>query len=179
MDPRSLRDVLGHFCTGVAVITTLENDVPVGFACQSFASLSLDPPLILFCPGRSSRAWAAIERVGRFTVNLLSQEQQEVSATFGRRGEDKFARVRWSASPSGTPVLKDALAWIDCEVADVLEGGDHHIVTGRVTALKARPDVSPLLFFRGSYAGLSAAAHRSEPRYPVPAHRFSPYDTWF
>ncbi|MFC4374267.1 3-hydroxy-9,10-secoandrosta-1,3,5(10)-triene-9,17-dione monooxygenase reductase subunit [Nocardia halotolerans] len=153
-DPTHFRRVLGSFCTGVAVIATVENGDPVGFACQSFSALSLDPPLVLFCPAKNSRAWSAIERVGHFTVNLLAADQRAVSAVFGRRGEDKFAKIRWTLSPAGAPVLDNVLAWIDCEVADVLDGGDHHIVIGRVTALSAGGPTAPLLFYRGAYAGI-------------------------
>ncbi|MGY0500357.1 3-hydroxy-9,10-secoandrosta-1,3,5(10)-triene-9,17-dione monooxygenase reductase subunit [Nocardia sp. FBN12] len=154
VDPTHFRRVLGNFCTGVAVIATVENGEPVGFACQSFSALSLDPPLVLFCPAKSSRAWAAIERVGHFTVNLLAADQHEVSTVFGRRGEDKFAKTRWTPSPGGAPVLDNVLAWIDCEVGDVLDGGDHHIVTGRVTTLSAGGPTAPLLFYRGAYAAI-------------------------
>ncbi|MFC9787118.1 3-hydroxy-9,10-secoandrosta-1,3,5(10)-triene-9,17-dione monooxygenase reductase subunit [Rhodococcus sp. NPDC127528] len=156
-NPTLFRTVLGSFCTGVAVIATVEDGEPVGFACQSFSALSLDPPLILFCPSRNSRAWHAIERVGRFTVNVLAEDQLEVSSTFGRRGQDKFAGTRWTRSPGGAPVLDGVLAWIDCEVADVLDGGDHHIVTGRVTGLATTGPDSPLLFYRGTYATVDPA----------------------
>jgi len=116
IDPGRYRAVLGQFCTGVTVITTVDDGEPIGFACQSFAALSLDPPLVLFCPTRHSRAWALIERSGQFCVNVLASDQRNVSSTFGSRGEDKFAGVDWTPSPAGSPILGGALTWIDCAV---------------------------------------------------------------
>ncbi|TDD41261.1 3-hydroxy-9,10-secoandrosta-1,3,5(10)-triene-9,17-dione monooxygenase reductase subunit [Saccharopolyspora elongata] len=178
VDPNRFRHVLGHFCTGVAVIATVEGDTPAGFACQSFSALSLDPPLVLFCPSRASRAWAAIERVGRFTVNLLSSEQREVSAVFGRRGENKFACTGWSLSPGRGPVLDGVLAWIDCVVADVLDGGDHHIVVGRVTDLDTPGPNRPLLFYRGAYAETAEPLDDGVRRWAVEPF-FDRPDGWF
>ncbi|PXY28097.1 3-hydroxy-9,10-secoandrosta-1,3,5(10)-triene-9,17-dione monooxygenase reductase subunit [Prauserella muralis] len=151
VEPARFRTVLGHFCTGVAVITARDGDDPVGFACQSFAALSLDPPLVLFCPARTSRTWPVIERAGRFAVNVLSGDQREVSATFGARGADKFASVDWSPAPSGAPLLDGALTWIDCALDAVHEGGDHYVAVGRVTALGEVSGDRPLLFYRGRY----------------------------
>jgi 3-hydroxy-9,10-secoandrosta-1,3,5(10)-triene-9,17-dione monooxygenase reductase component len=144
--------VLGQFCTGITVITTMHDDMPVGFACQSFAALSLEPPLVLFCPTKTSRTWPLIERAGTFCVNVLSHEQRDVSMVFGRSGDDKFAAVDWSPAPSGAPVLNGVITWIDCTVENVVDGGDHHIVIGRVTALGEPVHARPLLFYRGSYA---------------------------
>ncbi|QFU88079.1 3-hydroxy-9,10-secoandrosta-1,3,5(10)-triene-9,17-dione monooxygenase reductase subunit [Amycolatopsis sp. YIM 10] len=154
IDAARFRAVLGHFCTGVAVVTGHDGTSPVGFACQSFAALSLDPPLVLFCPAKTSGSWPVIERSGSFAVNVLSEEQQELSAVFGARGVDKFATVDWYAGPSGSPVLRGALTWLDCDVETVHEAGDHYVVIGRVRALGAEsPDHgSPLLFYRGRYA---------------------------
>lgn len=150
-DSARLRAVLGNFCTGVTVITAHDGERPAGFACQSFAALSLDPPLVLFCPARTSRSWPAIERAGRFAVNVLAEDQREVSSVFGSRGADKFESVRWHRAASGVPLLDGALAWIDCTVDAVHEAGDHLVVVGRVTALDDTRATSPLLFFRGAY----------------------------
>ena len=114
VDAAQFRRTLGHFCTGVTVIAAAADDGPVGFACQSFAALSLDPPLVLFCPGKSSRTWPLIEAAGHFCVNVLAHDQRDVSAVFGRAGTDKFARCEWSPAPSGAPVLDGVLTWIDC-----------------------------------------------------------------
>lgn len=151
IDTARYRAVLSQFCTGVTVITTMDDGVPVGFACQSFAALSLDPPLVVFCPTRQSRAWAAIERSGRFCVNVLAEAQRDVSSTFGSRGEDKFAGIDWTASPAGSPLLAGTLTWIDCTVHAVHEAGDHYMVVGKVLGLGEPQKDPPLLFYRGAY----------------------------
>jgi 3-hydroxy-9,10-secoandrosta-1,3,5(10)-triene-9,17-dione monooxygenase reductase component len=150
-EAQRFRQVLGHFCTGVTVVTTLDEDGPAGFACQSFAALSLDPPLVLFCPNRSSATWPRIARAGRFCANVLAAGQEELARVFGTSGTDKFAGVPWSPSPSGAPVLAGALTWVDCRVEAVHEGGDHHVVLGRVTGLGPCGPGRPLLFYRGRY----------------------------
>ena len=101
LDPRTFRSVLGQFCTGITVITTIHEGQPTGFACQSFAALSLDPPLVLFCPTKVSRSWQAIEASGHFCVNVLHEKQKDVSARFGSKEPDKFAGIDWSPSNSG------------------------------------------------------------------------------
>ncbi|MET0233058.1 MAG: 3-hydroxy-9,10-secoandrosta-1,3,5(10)-triene-9,17-dione monooxygenase reductase subunit [Kibdelosporangium sp.] len=151
------RKVLGHFCTGVTVITGAG---PAGFACQAFAALSLDPPLVLFCPGRGSRTWQAIAGSGRFCVNVLAEDQQELSARFGRAGADKFTGTAWSPSPGGAPILDGVLTWIDCSVEEVRDGGDHHVVIGRVQHLGTCRDAQPLLFYRGRYTATDQKAER-------------------
>jgi 3-hydroxy-9,10-secoandrosta-1,3,5(10)-triene-9,17-dione monooxygenase reductase component len=151
IDPLEYRTAMGHFCTGVTVITAADGDGPAGFACQSFAALSLDPPLVLFCPMKTSGAWATIERSGHFAVNVLAEHQQDVSSTFGSRRPDKFEAVSWRPSASGSPLLDGALSWIDCAVERVLDGGDHHIVIGRVLQLSPPDAGRPLLFHRGRY----------------------------
>ncbi|MER7012887.1 3-hydroxy-9,10-secoandrosta-1,3,5(10)-triene-9,17-dione monooxygenase reductase subunit [Saccharopolyspora sp. NPDC000359] len=163
VDQAAFRRVLGHFGTGVVVITGVDGARPVGFACQSFAALSLDPPLVLFCPARTSRAWPVLERAGRFCANVLSESQQPVSTVFGRSGEDKFAGVPWTPAPSGAPVLAGALTWVDCRIEEVHAGGDHHIVVGRVEALGELTGERPLLFYRGAYAGLGPTAQPPPP----------------
>jgi 3-hydroxy-9,10-secoandrosta-1,3,5(10)-triene-9,17-dione monooxygenase reductase component len=152
IEPDAFRQVLGHFCTGVTVITTMGPQGPAGFACQAFAALSLTPPLVLFCPGTSSSTWPVIERAGHFCVNVLTDGQQELARRFGTSGGDKFAGVPWSASPGGSPVLDGALTWVECTVEAVHEAGDHYLVTGRVTGLGATRAGRPLLFYRGRYA---------------------------
>ncbi|WP_078311484.1 MULTISPECIES: 3-hydroxy-9,10-secoandrosta-1,3,5(10)-triene-9,17-dione monooxygenase reductase subunit [unclassified Mycobacterium] len=158
IDPRAFRNVLGQFCTGVTIITTTHEDVPVGFACQSFAALSLEPPLVLFCPTKQSRSWAAIEASGKFCVNVLGEDQREVSARFGSREPDKFGGIDWRPSGLGSPIINGSLAHIDCEVATVHDGGDHWVVFGSVNELSEIPEnptaTRPLLFYRGQYTGI-------------------------
>ncbi|MGV9867833.1 3-hydroxy-9,10-secoandrosta-1,3,5(10)-triene-9,17-dione monooxygenase reductase subunit [Rhodococcus koreensis] len=162
IDPRRFRTVLGQFCTGVTIITTVDDGEPVGFACQSFAALSLEPPLVLFCPTKTSRSWAAIERSGVFCVNVLAEEQQSTCARFGSREPDKFAGIDWTASPLGSPILTGSLAHIDCSLESVHDGGDHWVVFGRVSSLSEIKEERPLLFYRGQYTGI-------EPDKTVPA----------
>jgi 3-hydroxy-9,10-secoandrosta-1,3,5(10)-triene-9,17-dione monooxygenase reductase component len=162
-EPARFRQVLGHFCTGVTVITTVDPDGrPAGFACQSFAALSLDPPLVLFCPSRTSATWPRIARAGHFCANVLTAGQRDLARVFGTAGADKFAGVTWSPSASGAPVLAGVLTWVGCEVAAVHEAGDHHVVLGRVTELGPVGAGQPLLFYRGRY-GVTAAAPADSP----------------
>lgn len=162
--PAEFRRVLGNFATGVAVVTapaptTTTNDpqaappAPAGFACQSFSSLSLDPPLIAFMVGRTSTTWPRIARAGTFCVNVLSAGQGELCRAFAVSGADKFAGVAYDAAPvSGAPRLAGTLAWIDCTIHAVHTGGDHLIVVGRVDALGASGgDEAPLLFHKGRF----------------------------
>jgi 3-hydroxy-9,10-secoandrosta-1,3,5(10)-triene-9,17-dione monooxygenase reductase component len=150
-EPGRFRQVLGHFCTGVTVITTVDDGAPAGFACQSFAALSLDPPLVLFCPSRSSATWSRIARAGHFCANVLADEQRELARVFGSSGPGKFTGVRWAPSSSGAPVLDGALTWVGAVVEAVHEAGDHHVVLGRVTELGACRAGQPLLFYRGRF----------------------------
>ncbi len=146
------RDVLGRFCTGVTVVTSMSGGQPVGMTCQSFTSVSLDPPLVLFCPAKTSRAWPLIQRAGYFGVNLLSHDQLELSNGFARKGADKFAGVPWRPSATGAPLLEGVLGWVDCTIYAVHEAGDHYVVIGRVMDLGVEEAPHPLLFFRGQYA---------------------------
>jgi flavin reductase (DIM6/NTAB) family NADH-FMN oxidoreductase RutF len=146
-----MREVLGHFVTGIVVITAVGPAGPLGFTCQSFASLSLDPPLVSFAPARSSTTWPGIREVGAFCVNVLAAGHEELSAGFARSGVDKFAGVDWRAAPSGSPVLEGVSAWIDCTLWNEYDGGDHTVVVGLVQDLGADPDRQPLLYYRGRY----------------------------
>jgi 3-hydroxy-9,10-secoandrosta-1,3,5(10)-triene-9,17-dione monooxygenase reductase component len=158
VDAQRFRQVLGRFCTGVTVVTAMDGGRPVGFSCQAFAALSLDPPMVLFCPARTSATWQAIERAASFCINVLSEHQQDLSQSFGRRDADKFAGVPWSPSPAGAPVLDGALAWIDATIEAVHAGGDHVVVHGRVTDLGGGDCERPLLFYRGGYTVTEVAA---------------------
>ncbi|MEU8789947.1 flavin reductase family protein [Streptomyces sp. NPDC048643] len=157
VDPAEFRRVLGHFATGVTVVTAPASGDgdPAGFACQSFASLSLDPPLICFMVGRTSTTWPRIARAGVFCVNVLGAHQGDLCRGFAVSGADKFAGVEHDAAPaSGSPRLAGAAAWIDCTVHAVHTGGDHLIVVGRVDALGtggAGDGVPPLLFHKGRF----------------------------
>ncbi|MEU0204969.1 flavin reductase family protein [Streptomyces canus] len=151
VDPAGFRRVLGEFATGVTVITA-PGTPPAGFACQSFSSLSLDPPLVAFMVGRASTTWPRIARAGVFCVNVLSADQGELCRAFAVSGADKFAGVAHDPAPaSGSPRLAGTLAWIDCTIHAVHTGGDHLIVVGRVDALGTGEGEAPLLFHRGRF----------------------------
>lgn len=146
------RDVLGRFASGVTVVTALSNGAPVGMTCQSFSSVSLDPPLVLFIPAKTSRAWPLIQRAGRFCVNFLSHAQAELSNTMASRGVDKFSGVSWQPSETtGSPLFDDTLGYVDCSIHAVHEAGDHYVVIGRVLDLAASDSAGPLLFYEGQY----------------------------
>jgi 3-hydroxy-9,10-secoandrosta-1,3,5(10)-triene-9,17-dione monooxygenase reductase component len=147
----------------VTVVTSIDGAEPVGFACQAFAALSLDPPLVLFCPRRSSVTWKRIERAGHFCVNVLAEDQRDVSRVFGTSGVDKFAGLGWSPSPAGAPVLDGALTWADCRIEAVHPEGDHQVVIGRVTELGAVRDARPLLFYKGRYAETASTSPHDPP----------------
>jgi flavin reductase (DIM6/NTAB) family NADH-FMN oxidoreductase RutF len=151
-DQARFRKVLGHFPTGVTVVTGLDDGKPNGLTIGSFTSVSLDPPLVGFLAAKDSDSWPGIEPSGAFCVNVLGAEQEELCWRFARTGEDKFDGVSWEPAPSGAPILAGAIAWIDCAMEAVYEMGDHWFVLGRVTALDHVEDydVHPLLFFRGS-----------------------------
>lgn len=149
---RRFRDVLGRFATGVTVVTAMSEDKPVGLTCQSFSSVSLTPPLVLFCPAKTSRAWPLIQRTGTFAVNLLAHGQDDVSDTMATKGLDKFANVGWTPSRvTGSPLIHHTLGYIDCSIFAVHEAGDHYIVVGRVEDLDSTDAPDPLLYFQGRY----------------------------
>lgn len=151
IDSARFRQVLGHFCSGVTVIASVHEGEPVGLAVGSFASLSLDPPLVLFCADKSSSSFPKIRESGHFCVNILAEDQEDVSRVFASKGTDKFAGMGYRKSGTGSPILDGVLAWIDCDLGDVIEQGDHYVVVGRVKELDVEHEGGPLLFFRGGY----------------------------
>lgn len=165
VDPGEFRRVLGHFASGVTIVTALDPNGgdgtagPSGFACQSFASLSLDPPLVTFMVARTSTTWPRIARAGAFCVNILGAEQGALCRSFAVSGADKFAGVAHSPAPAtGSPLLDSVAAWVDCRIQAVHTGGDHLIVVGRVEALGAADGDGngPLLFHQGAFGRFSS-----------------------
>jgi flavin reductase (DIM6/NTAB) family NADH-FMN oxidoreductase RutF len=150
-DSAKYRQVLGHFPTGVTVITAAVDGTPVGMAVGSFASLSLEPPQVLFCAGASSTSWPKIREAGQFCVNILSEPQEDICRVFASKASDKFAEIGWKHSGSGSPIIEGVLAYIDCEIDTVVSSGDHDIVVGAVRELEVMHEGGPLLFFRGGY----------------------------
>jgi flavin reductase (DIM6/NTAB) family NADH-FMN oxidoreductase RutF len=152
-----MRRAMGMFASGVTVVAGIDDGEPVGFACQSFASVSLDPPLVLFCADHRGRAWPRIRRAGRFTVSVLRDDQAEVCARFGSSRGLKFDGLDWHESSWGTPVIEDVLLRVHCAVENVHPTGDHDVVIGRVLALDApETEHRPMIFFRGGF-GIGAA----------------------
>jgi 3-hydroxy-9,10-secoandrosta-1,3,5(10)-triene-9,17-dione monooxygenase reductase component len=150
-DPASLRTVLGHFATGVAIITAVDGEEPVGMACNSFTSVSLEPQLVLFCAAKSSTTWPRIQGAHKWAANILSEDAEEVCRLFAQKGADRFARVPYTIGRTGAPILEDALAFVDCETIAEHDAGDHVIVVGRVVEMGYAPEGKPLLFYRGGY----------------------------
>ncbi|WP_406142481.1 flavin reductase family protein [Streptomyces sp. NBC_01089] len=157
VDAGEFRRVLGHFASGVTVITAHDEDGPAGFACQSFSSLSLDPPLVAFMVARTSTTWPRIARAGFFCVNILGAEQGGLCRSFAVSGADKFAGVAHEPAPAtGAPLLTGVPAWIDCRIHAVHTGGDHLIVVGRVESLGGADEGEPLLFHQGAFGRFTA-----------------------
>lgn len=160
-DPRALRDAFGAFMTGVTVVTALGAEgKPLGFTANSFVSVSLSPPLLLVCIAKTSRNYTAITSASGFAVNVLAEDQKEVSNTFARPVEDRFAAVDWQHGPSGSPVFDGAAAWFDCAMERVVDAGDHAILLGRVESFR-NSDRNGLGYARGGYFAAALEAQTS------------------
>lgn len=156
-DGARFRQVLGHFTTGVTVVTASTDEGPVGLCVGSFTSVSLHPPLVAFCAGYSSTSYPRIEAAGHFCVNILAEDQEEIARVFAEKGDDKFAGIGWRPSVvTRAPVINDVLAWVDCEIDAIHEAGDHWIVVGRVLDLEIGHEGGPLVFFRGGFGRYSS-----------------------
>jgi 3-hydroxy-9,10-secoandrosta-1,3,5(10)-triene-9,17-dione monooxygenase reductase component len=150
LDQARFREVLGHFATGVTIVTATEEGVPVGFSCQSFAALSLDPPMVILAPAKTSTSWPRIAEAGAFCVNILADHQEAVCRNFAVSGGDKFDGVAWTAGVTGAPIIIGSLAMVECTLGAIYEGGDHELVTGHVVAMEVG-DGAPLLFYRSGF----------------------------
>jgi flavin reductase (DIM6/NTAB) family NADH-FMN oxidoreductase RutF len=154
-DQRTLRDALGCFATGVTVVTCLKPDgAPAGLTVNSFTSVSLDPPLLLVCIRREASSAEALIGAAQFAVNVLQTGQQPASIRFATRSEDRFGATPWSRGEAGAPILEESLGVFECERFAVHDGGDHHILVGRVVKASFDAGLDPLLFFRGRYRRL-------------------------
>lgn len=160
LDSRSFRKTLGCFASGVTVVTTLSPDSrePLGVTVSAFSSLSLDPPLVLFCLGNTTSSLEAFKSNGHFAINILSEHQRDLSIRFASRSGDKWKGLSWDAWNSGVPILSGCLANLECSLVRVEDGGDHQIFIGRVERMKHQEGGSPLVYFRGSYMDLAPAA---------------------
>jgi 3-hydroxy-9,10-secoandrosta-1,3,5(10)-triene-9,17-dione monooxygenase reductase component len=158
IEPMSFREALGHYASGITVITSHIDGEPIGFTCQSFYSVSMNPPLVSFSVMSSSASFPKIRQAGRFAVNILSDEQVRISNQFARRGTDKWHGVEWQESPLGNPIIAGSLHWLDCEIYAEHAAGDHMIVIGEVKALNLQEAATtqPLLYFKGQYRNIAA-----------------------
>jgi 3-hydroxy-9,10-secoandrosta-1,3,5(10)-triene-9,17-dione monooxygenase reductase component len=160
IDSSKYRQVLGHFPTGVTVVTGMYEGEPIGFTIGSFTSVSLDPPLVGFLPMTTSDRWHKIRASGSFCVNVLGHAHDDLCWQFSKSSiERPFEGVSWAPSPiTGSPVLAEAIAWMDCTITEVVDAGDHHFVMGLIVELEhAAPDTDPmpLLFYRGKLGRFS------------------------
>jgi 3-hydroxy-9,10-secoandrosta-1,3,5(10)-triene-9,17-dione monooxygenase reductase component len=151
---RAFRDALGRFATGVAFVTAAPRGEPAGLVVNSLASVSLDPPLISFCPSRSSLTWSRMRRAGRFGVNVLGRRHEDFVARATPPGADRFAGIDWRHSERGVPLLLDAIAALECAIVDERPVGDHWIVIGQVEDLHTAPSGEPLVYFGGAFRAL-------------------------
>ena len=158
IEPLHFREALGHYASGITVVTSHLAGEPIGFTCQSFDSVSMSPPLVSFSVMAHSASYPRIRQAGRFAVNILSGAQIDISNRFARRGADKWHGVQWQQSPLGNPIIAGSLHWLDCEIHAEYPAGDHLIVIGEVKALSLteEPAAQPLLYFKGQYRNLAA-----------------------
>lgn len=153
VDQRSFRKALGCFATGVTVVTTShpETQAPIGVTVSAFSSLSLEPPLVLFCLGNKTSSLDAFKATGRFVINVLAESQRDLSIRFASRSEDKWAGMRWDEGLGGLPLLPGCIATLECKLVNTVEGGDHMIFIGQVERLSHQEGGAPLVYFRGAY----------------------------
>lgn len=156
ISPDHFRATIGNYCSGLTIISarTQAGDL-VGLTCQSFHSLSLDPPLVAFFAAKTSTSYQKIRQGGSFCVNILSDQQAGVATSFARSGADKWAGISWSEDHNGDPVIDGVLASISCRIEQEVEGGDHYIMIGRVNMMRFESDRKPLLYFRGRFAEMA------------------------
>jgi 3-hydroxy-9,10-secoandrosta-1,3,5(10)-triene-9,17-dione monooxygenase reductase component len=154
IEPNHFRNVLGHFPTGVTVLTAYSPAGPIGMSANSLTSVSLDPPLLLVCPAKNSETWPAIREAGRFCVNVMARHHEPTVRRFAVRGVDRFEGSSYHDRSSG-PALDDAIAWIDCELQHEHDAGDHTIAVCAVVGLEHAAEGEPLVFFRGRYGTFS------------------------
>lgn len=158
IEARAFRDTLGHYASGVTIIGGFDGVEPIGFTCQSFYSVSVDPPLVSFSVMKTSTTYPRIQKTGKFSVNVLSRAQHVISHQFAVKGTDKWAGIDWRLTRNENPVVTGTLMWLDCELFAEHEAGDHYVVIGRVSEMSSAEWHSgePLLYFKGQYRHLRA-----------------------
>jgi flavin reductase (DIM6/NTAB) family NADH-FMN oxidoreductase RutF len=169
VDPKTFRQALGAFPTGVTIVSTLQEDgQPRGFTANSFTSVSLEPPLVLVCIGKTASSYPVFSAAPHFSVSVLAENQKDVSSLFASKSPDKFSTARWHPGPVGSPVIEGAAAWFDCRRHQVVDAGDHIILIGEVMGF-SHSNASPLGYCRGAYLtyslsqdAVAAAGHRTQ-----------------
>jgi flavin reductase (DIM6/NTAB) family NADH-FMN oxidoreductase RutF len=151
VDERSFRDALGRFATGVAFVTGMAGGEPVGLIVNSLTSVSLDPPMVSFCPSRASLTWGRMRRAGRLGVNVLGRHHETFALRATPPGADRFADLSWELGPHGVPLVSDALATLECEIVAEHPAGDHWIVLARACSVRSGAGRDPLVFFAGEF----------------------------
>jgi len=160
---RFFRDALARFATGVALVTAAPDGEPAGLIVNSLTSVSLEPPLLSFCPSRSSLTWSRMRRARHFGVNVLGRQHEHFAQRATPAGADRFAGIDWELGRDGVPVLTNALASLECEIVAEHPTGDHWIVVGRVDNLRISPANDPLVFFAGAFGALTSSAAAGAP----------------
>lgn len=164
IDSALFRETLGHYPTGVAVVTAISDDGnPAGMIVGTFTSVSMDPPLVAFFPTRNSGSFSYVRRAPAFCVNVLASDQEPVCRQLAAGGADKFDDIPWHPGPLGSPILADAVSWVECTFEEIREAGDHLIVLGRVHHLGVQRPTLPLLFFQGGYGRFSPGSFIAAP----------------
>lgn len=166
VNEKRFRAILGRFTTGVVAVTALrkEDSMPVGLAANSFTSVSLHPPLVLICVAHTSTSWPHVRSSDRFCINILGEDQRDISMRFATSGSDKFKGVSWTKTPNGTPTIEGAIGWLECSIDAEHSAGDHTVIIARVHHVDAHRDGAPLVFYRGSYGQLATPDTHIEAR---------------
>ena len=154
LDARKFRDIMGTFTTGVTIVTTMDNETPYGITANSFTSVSLSPPLVMFCLGKSSTNFEAFMASDCFAVNILSAQQDALSTRFATFDGDRFDGLNWTTLDTGAPILENVIAAIDCRLEAKHDAGDHVIMLGLVVRAEVKNNEPPLVYFKGGYERL-------------------------
>ena len=155
-DQKEFRNACGMFATGITIVTTTDSaGNPVGMTANSFASVSLDPPLVLWSVGNHANSFDIFSNTDHYAVHILHKGQQDLSNLFASRGEDKFSDLNWTVGEVGSPILPDYAVCFQCKMEHVFPGGDHNILVGRVIAFKNNNSSDALLFFKGGYHAIN------------------------
>ena len=161
IDSATFRSVLGRYPTGVTLVSAKDDDGPFAMVIGSFGSVSLDPPLVQFLPGKESATWKRISSTGKYCVNVLGESQLDLSNSFFNKEIDPFDAIDWTPGPTGSPIISGCVAWVDCSIQAVHEAGDHYIVIGAVDGMGVgESEAQPLLFLGGAYGSYNSFSEK-------------------